>query len=344
MVPRNPLIASKTNESSTDTEKRGCYIAGNWLDISCDGRVHCFSDSGRIPGQVSSMRDPRIPLKSPYIAGALAFLCPGAGHWYQGRRFKATIFSIGILSIFVWGMLLGNLQPVYSQVAFPSSGRSHSVQMEKGVPATHYSLGYGAQILNGGLALPAILQQVRFRADEGVVERLDEPLSSDFVGVVRSEVNSVARTVTGTLNLEPRNQGGSRQVHGTFRGKFDDGTDVELTLGGEIRLGRKVFGSPRREIVCRITDPDDPSAYTGDLTGSVQRSLVNWFQAPRDNEELDRLHGDLSRMFDLASVFTWIAGLLNLFAIWDAVEGPAYGYGDESGRKEPEGPDDSGSK
>ena len=31
----------------------------------------------------------------------------------------------------------------------------------------------------------------------------------------------------------------------------------------------------------------------------------------------------------MAMVFTWIAGLLNILAIWDAVEGPAFGYGDE---------------
>ena len=35
-------------------------------------------------------------------------------------------------------------------------------------------------------------------------------------------------------------------------------------------------------------------------------------------------------------MFTWIAGLLNLMAIWDAYDGPAYGYGDE----EPEDEED----
>ncbi|MFT5091852.1 MAG: hypothetical protein ACI93T_000671, partial [Porticoccaceae bacterium] len=31
----------------------------------------------------------------------------------------------------------------------------------------------------------------------------------------------------------------------------------------------------------------------------------------------------------LALVYTWIAGLLNILAVWDALQGPAYGYGDE---------------
>ena len=31
----------------------------------------------------------------------------------------------------------------------------------------------------------------------------------------------------------------------------------------------------------------------------------------------------------MGAVFTLIAGLLNILAIWDAFEGPAYGFGDE---------------
>jgi hypothetical protein len=67
----------------------------------------------------------------------------------------------------------------------------------------------------------------------------------------------------------------------------------------------------------------------------VERGILNWFQAPLDTNELDRLNGNLSRQFDVACVFTWIAGLLNLLAIWDAAQGPAYGYGDEQ-PEEPE--------
>lgn len=35
------------------------------------------------------------------------------------------------------------------------------------------------------------------------------------------------------------------------------------------------------------------------------------------------------KRYEIALLFTWVAGLLNLLAIWDAYEGPAYGYGDE---------------
>lgn len=284
------------------------------------------------------MRDPRIPMKSPWVAGILAFLLPGAGHWYQGRRFKATVFSVCILSVFVWGMVLGNLQPVYSQVAVAAPG--HTVQMERGRPTARYTFGYGAQILVGGPALPALIQQERFRSDEGLVRRLDSLIDSDFVGVLHSPgdgMNSSA-AISGRIQLKPVNPEGGEIVEGSFLGQFEDGRKVEFELGRtEIDLGRRIFGSPRRYLECSVVED---GVRVGRLEGSIRRSFVNWFQAPRDNLELDRLHGELSRRFDLASVFTWIAGLLNLLAIWDAVDGPAYGYGDEEQPDEDE--DDDG--
>ncbi len=281
------------------------------------------------------MKDPRISLKSPYLAAFLAFLFPGAGHWYQGRRFKATLFSACILSIFVWGMLLGNLQPVYSQIAHATRG--HTVQMEQGRPTAKVTFGFYAQFLVGGLTLPAVIQQERFRGDNGLVDRLEEPLESEFIGVVRErgdEKGPLARKVRGQISLSPANQRGSQLVTGLLKGKFDDGTDVELHIGGPISLGRKVFGSPRREILCSIIEMEGSNRVIGTLDGTIHRGFLNWFQAPRDNAELDRLHGELSRTFDLASVFTWIAGLLNLMVIWDALDGPAYGYGDEKSEED----------
>ena len=65
------------------------------------------------------------------------------------------------------------------------------------------------------------------------------------------------------------------------------------------------------------------------IEGTVPRQFWDWFQVPLEDKALEEIHGRLGRRFELAQVFTWIAGLLNLLAIWDAFEGPAYGYGDE---------------
>lgn len=286
------------------------------------------------------MRDTRVDLKNQLIAGVLAFLIPGAGHWYQGRRFKATIYSVCILTLFVWGMILGSWQPVYSQLVHRM--RAESAQLEKATPATNFSFGYAAQFFAGAPAFPALIQESRFRNEKAELDILDAPITSDFSGILRlqTENGESARAVSGQINVAPVNPEGSREIEGTLT-VIQDGKTEEFGIGGALEIGREVFGSPRRDLRCSVVSTNGLELPTnGTLQGTVARSFLNWFQAPRDSQELDRLHGDLSRKFDIASVFTWIAGLLNLLAIWDAADGPAYGYGDEKPRED-EDDDDS---
>ena len=48
-----------------------------------------------------------IELKDPFVAGVLAWLVPGLGHFYQGRNAKGALFLICILGTFVYGLYLG---------------------------------------------------------------------------------------------------------------------------------------------------------------------------------------------------------------------------------------------
>lgn len=281
------------------------------------------------------MKDPRINFRSRELAALLAFLIPGAGHFYQGRRLKAGIYFTGILSLFFAGMVLGDWQPVYSQVAYGSHSTSLQMQEKEARMGTDYYIGYGAQVFVGLPALPSIIQQSRFKADEGALHALDGELNSEFTGIIHNRNSAIP--VTGQLNLTPSG-GGSV---GAFDGKTLDGQDVSISIDGPLKLGRKVFGSPRREIELRgLTAAEDDPLQPFEMSGYVSRPFIDWYQAPRDNAELDRLHGKLSQNFDIACVFTWIAGLLNLMAIWDAYDGPAYGYGDEEPDEE-EGEADS---
>lgn len=263
-------------------------------------------------------------MKNPITAAVLAFLIPGAGHWYQGRRFKATIYSVGILTLFAWGMILGNLQPVYSQLVYPT--RVDSAQLEFYQPQYKFSYAYAAQVLVGLPALPAVVQELRFRNADGTAGEPGEAVDSEFSGVLRQQGpnGEVATTVRGHITIGPLTK--ADDAPGVLIVRNDDGTETRLELDSDAELGRTVFGSPERELMCSLAESNERPGY---IRGTVRRSFLDWFQAPRDTMELDRLHGDLNRRFDIASVFTWIAGLLNLLAIWDAADGPAYAYGDE---------------
>lgn len=80
--------------------------------------------------------------------------------------------------------------------------------------------------------------------------------------------------------------------------------------------------------------------------------LWNGWMAPPDvyprngrMSELDRLHADPGRDFDMGTTFTMIAGLLNILAIYDAAKGPMFMPEEGKKPKPPaDDPDDAASQ
>ncbi|RMG33434.1 MAG: hypothetical protein D6725_15635 [Planctomycetota bacterium] len=270
------------------------------------------------------MLDQRIDLRSPWIAGILAFLVPGAGHAYQRRYFKAGIYSVCILGLFWWGMLLGDWKVVYAQF--------------KSAPGRPRTLGYWAQLGVGLPAMPALVQAYRFESAVGedpfgaepdrMLNSLDDELDAPFVGDVRSlgDSREAVIRVRGTIHLEPAEEPYGWGVTGRFVGTDEKGNAVELELGSPFAIGPRLRAARRRKVRCAVLEDGHER---GTLEGTIPRPLVNWFQMPLDRKLLADWHRELGKQVELAQVFTWIAGLLNILAIWDAVQGPAYGYGDE---------------
>jgi len=86
----------------------------------------------------------RIDLKNRFLAAFLAWLLPGAGHYYQGRNAKGTLYLASILSIWVLGFALGGGHVVYAS-------------WQPGDKRWHYFLQAGV----GAAALPALVQSYR---------------------------------------------------------------------------------------------------------------------------------------------------------------------------------------
>ncbi|MCA9134036.1 MAG: hypothetical protein KDA45_12805, partial [Planctomycetales bacterium] len=55
-----------------------------------------------------------LDLRNRNVAAVLAWLIPGAGHFYQRRYFKSAIFSVCILSSFLIGMFVAGGRCVYA--------------------------------------------------------------------------------------------------------------------------------------------------------------------------------------------------------------------------------------
>lgn len=70
-----------------------------------------------------------------------------------------------------------------------------------------------------------------------------------------------------------------------------------------------------------------------DRTQDVGPVLGNYQRMPKDEEILNRLQRNSDKTWDLAWVYTVIAGVLNILVIYDAFAGPAFVAGEEPGRQ-----------
>ncbi|MEK6257323.1 MAG: TM2 domain-containing protein [Planctomycetota bacterium] len=255
--------------------------------------------------------------KNPFIAGLLAVLIPGAGHFYQGRMLKGVIYSVSILGLFIWGQKLGEGMVVYN---LP----------DKGGAFRHVALSYAAQLGTGACAVPALIQNRR-AADplNRPLTQLTQPMTAEFVGRLTPPEQPDTGHLVGTVRLEPSEGDYGPEMRGTFSGQLD-GQKVELKLGGRFKLDKPIKAGFRRKLECGVVE-GEPAANVGGrvMEGTIPRSFLDAYGSPPDPEQLQELNGRLGKLYELALVFTWIAGLLNVLVIWDCIYGPAYGFGDE---------------
>lgn len=255
--------------------------------------------------------------KNALISGVLAYLIPGAGHFYQGRNFKGVIYFVCILSTFFGGMRLGEGAVVYRLPNKPWA----------------LSLNYIAQVCVGLPAVPALIQSKRAANPENRdLYELAAPLKAPFQGtLITTAPSGVTRdgTVVGEIELATATDGPLQETRGTFRGTLN-GEPVEWNLVGDFMLERPISAGFQRPLEIALARQLDQHPHeTRLLKGSIPRSFIDAYCAPPKPEKLQDLNSRLGKFYDVAIAFTVIAGLLNVLAIWDAIEGPAYGFGDE---------------
>ncbi len=125
-----------------------------------------------------------VDLRNRPLAALLAWLIPGAGHIYQGRRTKGFLFFVCILSAWILGFALGGGHVVYAS-------------WQPGDKRWHYLLQAGV----GAAALPALVQGHRMRRHtdqfDGSTMKSYEPLWGGFMApphrpVIESEADEVS--------------------------------------------------------------------------------------------------------------------------------------------------------
>ncbi len=152
---------------------------------------------------------PAVDLKNRQLAAFLAWLVPGLGHLYQGRKGKAILYATCVLGLYAVGNILGDGRVVYWRWLNPL----HDTEQ--------FRFSYVGQFFVGLAALPALIQATLVH-----------------------------------FGLDP------------------------------------LFGG--------------------------------WMSYPDDQAVLNALHRPLGKLVEMATLYTTVAGLLNVLAIYDAYEGPAH--------------------
>jgi hypothetical protein len=151
-----------------------------------------------------------IDLKNPALAGVLAWLVPGLGHFYQGRTAKGILFSVCILSTFFFGVWLGG----NSELGW---GRAVYASWRPG----QRRLPYLCQIGIGLPAMPALIEAQR--AADG-----RKPLFGGFMAPPRPENDPTA----GPNRREAlREQPTLNDLHEKLNRRFDIGTAYTMIAG-----------------------------------------------------------------------------------------------------------------
>ena len=200
-------------------------------------------------------------------------------------------------------------------------------------------LKYTAQLAVGLPSMYGLVQRERYYGETNQKNELPlKAFSAPFEGELelRSDETAIYEEVTGTVHLKPKKGSlGDVSLVGTFETVLQ-GKPQTFHIAS-VHLSKKIKASKHRGFEAAIIlDPETPYNSIGGIRGSIPRPFWNWFEVPMDDEEVQQLHADLGKKHELAMVLTWIAGLLNVLAIWDAFEGPAYGFDGDEGLEEEE--------
>ncbi len=183
-----------------------------------------MSQTPTAPKPATAQAGTHIDLKDPVLAAFLAWLWPGAGHLYQGRRAKGVLFMVCILGTFFYGLYIGEGRVVYAAWG-----------------GTHQRWPYLCQLGVGLPSLPAAIQ--------------------------------------------------------TYR----------------VKQGKQPLFSPRFMTPPEVVVPD-----------KFRRSIQTW--------DLDTEQRRLHRYFEFGTVYTMIAGLLNILVVYDALAGPAFEHEEDDAK------------
>lgn len=252
-----------------------------------------------------------VDLHDPYWAALLAWLWPGAGHFYQRRFAKGFLFMICVLSTYLFGLGLGHGRVVYASLKTNDVRWQYFCQLGVGIPA-----------------LPALAQSFKTAKGRDPWFVLCERYPSDY----GMSVNEKNRTLNGLATLE-------RERQEAYLSKLNQISDPDQRRAFEQQRASQrkeaiekqdqleqasAKNEARARLRClRIDEREPVEPYSGPTMKDGLMAPPAGPALPNDTDVLSRWHYELKSFFELGTLYTVVAGLLNLLAVYDAFVGPA---------------------
>ena len=142
------------------------------------------------------MNDSQVRLRNPALAALFAWMIPGLGHYYQGRKGKALLYGVCILGLYFMGMAMAEGKVVYWRWINPFNYPER------------FCVHYIGQFWVGLLTLPALIQgTLRYYGHDPILWGfLAEPPQNILNGLHPRlgklvDVGAIYTTVAGLLNI-----------------------------------------------------------------------------------------------------------------------------------------------
>jgi hypothetical protein len=135
-----------------------------------------------------------VDLKNPAKAALLAWLVPGLGHWYQGRRGKAVLYAVCIIGLFVAGQTLGGWQSLFWSWVNPRTDPDR------------FRITFACDLGIGSTSLLALIQSIlKYRGHDAILWGLfSEPTLQQINALDRTgklaEISRLYVLLAGLLN------------------------------------------------------------------------------------------------------------------------------------------------
>jgi hypothetical protein len=227
------------------------------------------------PASQPAADQPHVDLRDPYLAAFLAWLLPGAGHFYQRRWGKGGLFMVCILTTFFVGLWMGQGRVVYASWRPNDQRYAYICQVGVGLPA-----------------LPALVQAMRLKSGEAPF--WNGAMAPPFLPGQRLPRKWVADQVAkGNLDASD----------------FPELSRAEPADYVEYLCHAEYYTNQRGEPAVQYSD-EAPKFMPSASTREPYNQLSDW-------------NLQMGPYFELGTVYTLIAGLLNVLAIFDALAGPA---------------------